>query len=820
MPRLFLHAAIAVVLLLLWNCPSLAQVSVLTQAYDNSRTGQNINETILTHGNVNSSQFGKLFTQSLDGFEAAQPLYVPNVFIPATNSVHNVVYVVTQHDSVYAFDADSNQGSNALPLWHVNFLNPANGVTTVSIADQKNCAVSGYTEFGIQGTPVIDPNRNAIYMLAMTKENGTFVHKLHALDLGTGAELFGGPATVSASVTIDGHTYTFVDQYQQQRPGLLLQDGTVYIGFGGPGCNIATEMGWVMAYDGFTLQQVGAFNASPGVDASAVWMSGAGIAGDGAGNIYFSTGDGLFDADIGGSHYGDTVVELSQGNGVLNLVDYFTPYNQQFLQDADLDVSSGQLILLPEQPEGKFALQSGKDGSLYLLDPENLGKFNPAGDIQIAQKLSAPVAGEVHAGLAYWNNTIFVAAEQTPILAYSFTNGQLSNQPISQTPAVTSTPKGGNVSSNGVQDGIYWYVTSATKKLFAFNATNLAVELYDNGLAGTRDALGPLVHFGMPIVANGRVYVNGQTQLAVFGLLPAFTAAGGNNQTGVAGTTLPLALQAGLKNPYTGAPIQTAGVPVTFTASGKAGVLSNPNATTDNSGTASTNYTLSSKPGTYTITASSPGYAPATFVVTATSDAATTLAKFSGNAQKVPVVSPLPSPIKVKAKDAQGHTVAGVVIAFSDGGAGGSFSSPTATTDSTGIATVSYTTGTKSGLIKITASAAGTTSAVFNETVLPGPAVALSVQSGNNQTVDVATLAPKQLQVIITDQYGNPVSGISVHFSDGGAGGSFSPNPAVTSTKGIAGTHYTTPANPGLVTVTASAPSLTSVTFTVQVIPG
>jgi hypothetical protein len=400
------------------------QVSVLTQHYDNARTGQNTLETILTHANVNSSQFGKLFTQNLDGMEAAQPLYVPNVFISATNSRHNVIYAVTQHDSVYAFDADNNQDRNALPLWQVDFLDPANGITIVSLADEK-CQITGYTEFGIQGTPVIDMNRNAIYVLAMTKVNGSYTHKLHALDLGTGAELFGGPVTVVASVTINGKTYAFVDKYQEQRPGLLLQNGIVYIGFGSPGWNIATEMGWVMAYDGLTLQQVGAFNASPGVDASAIWMSGAGLVGDGAGNVYFSTGDGLFDADIGGSHFGDSALKLSQGNGVLSLADFFTPYNQQFLFDNDLDLDAGQVLLLPEQPSGNFILAVGKNGDVPPGSGEH-GSYNPAGDIQIPQEVAAPVTGKVHAGLTYWNNTVYLKAEQSPVMSDSFTNGRLS----------------------------------------------------------------------------------------------------------------------------------------------------------------------------------------------------------------------------------------------------------------------------------------------------------------------------------------------------------------------------------------------------------
>ena len=810
----FTHTVTAIFFFLLCVFPAFGQTAVLTQHYDNARTGQNTQETILTRANVNAGQFGKLFTQNLDGQEAGQPLYVPAVFIPAANSTHNVVYVATQHDSVYAFDAENNQGN--APLWQANFLDPANGITTVPLADE-HCNVTGYTEFGIQGTPVIDLTRNAIYVLAMTKENGTYVHKLHALDLGTGEELFGGPVTVIASVTIDNQLYPFIDRYQQQRPGLLLQNGIVYIGFGSPGCNIKTEMGWVMAYDAGTLQQVGAFNDSPGVDASAIWMSGAGLAGDGAGNVYFSTGDGLFDEDTGGNHYGDSVLKLSQGPGALNLVDYFTPYNQRYLQINDLDLSSGQVLLLPEGPAGNFTLAVDKNGTMYLLDQDNLGQFNPFGDTQIPQELAAPVLGEVHAGLTYWNNTVYVAAEQTPVMAYSFTNGQLSLQPISQAPKATANPTGGIVSSNGASDGIFWYATFPTKRLFAFDATNLAIELYDNGMAGSRDALGPGVHFGMPIVADGRVYVNGKTQLTVFGLLPVIAAAGGNNQTGVVGTKLPVALQAALQDPYTGQPILTPGIPVTFSASGKVGSFSNPHAITDNSGTASTFYTLPAKPGTYTITASSPGYASATFVATATLGSPATLAIVSGNSQKQPVTSLLPLPLKVRVKDASGNGVPGILVSFSDGGAGGTLSSPTATTDSSGFASTSYTTGTKSGVVGITASVAGLTPVVFKETVLAGPAAALILYSGNNQTVKPGTATRKPLQVIVEDQYGNPVPGISVTFDDGGAGGSFSPDPVATNSKGIAGTRYTSPTKTGTVTVTASSAGLGSVLFTVNV---
>jgi hypothetical protein len=802
------------IFLSLWSSPAASQISVLTQHYDNARTGQNTQEMLLTPGNVNSIQFGKLFAQSLDGQQPGQPLYVPNVFIPSSNSTHNVVYAATMHDSVYAFDADNNQGSNALPLWQVSFLDPANGVTSVPQTDE-GCSV-GYTEFGIQGTPVIDQNLNAIYVVAVTKENGSYVHRLHALDLGSGTELFGGPAVIGASVVVEGETYTFIDKYQQQRPGLLLQGGTIYIGFGGPGCNLKTENGWVIAYDESTLQQVGAFDVSPGVEASAVWLSGGGIAGDGQGNIYFSTGDGLFDGPAG-THYGDSVLKLSQGDGVLTLADYFTPYNQEVFRQHDLDMSSGLVQILPQQPDGSnFILAIDKNGTAYLLNQNGLGGYNAAGDFQIPQELDVPVLGDVHAGLTYWNNTIYIAAYETPVMAYSFANDLLSAQPTSQTPEVTAHPQGGIVSANGVQNAIYWYVTSPNNKLYAFDATNLATEFYDNTMAGARDKLGPMVHFGMPVVANGKLYINGQTQLEVFGLLPLFAPIGGNNQTAAVASTLPLTLQAGLQDPYTGNPIATAGISVNFTAKGEGGSFSNPTAITNSSGIAATTYTLPPKPGTYTITASSTGRAGITFVETATAGNPATMAITSGNLQSAQVASPLPSALGVRVKDAKGNAIPGLSVSFSDGGAGGTLSPPNPTTDSTGTATTAYTTGTKSGTADITASLTGVKSIAFKETVLAGPPASIAIQSGNNQTVKAGKTTASILKVLVEDQYANRLSGVPVTYDDGGAGGSFSSDPALTSS-GIAGTLYTAPNQTGTVTVTASVPGVNPVFFTVNV---
>jgi len=818
--RLLLLGAIAMTFCLFGTHPAFSQVSVLTQAYDNARTAQNVNETILTHAKVNANLFGKLFTYGLDGQMPAQPLYVSNVYIPATNSTHNVVYAATQHDSVYAFDADNNVGGNANPLWQKSFIDPANGITTIPVKDLI-CVNTGFTEFGIESTPVIDLSRNAIYVYAMTKENGNYVHRLHALDLGTGAELFGGPVQIIASVVIGGKTYTFNTKQQVQRPGLLLQNGIVYIGFGSPGCDLNYEMGWVMSYDASTLQQTGVWDDSPGVLASAVWMSGAGLAGDGNGNVYFSTGDGTFDADKGGNHYGDTVVKLAQGGQGLSLADFFTPYNQAYLLQNNLDLGAGRVILLPEQsnPPNNLALAVGKAGVMYLLDQSNLGGFNPVDDSQIVQEVDTHASGDVHNGLTYWNNNIFVYAENTPVKAFSFTNGMISSQPTSQTSQVF-IPRGGIVSSNGTKDGVFWCLTTDTKKLFAFDATNLGVKLYDNTQAGSRDTLAAMNHFGMLVVANGRVYINGQKQLAVFGLLPYFAAISGNNQTGTVRTQLPLPLVVGLKDAYTNNSDLVSGIPVTFKDGGKGGIFSNPNTFTDGAGMASTQYLLPSTPGTYFITASSPGYASASFVVIATVGSVTSFAISSGNFQTAPVATSLPLPLKVRAKDASGNGVPGIQVSFDDGGAGGTLSPPSTTTDAAGYASTSYITSTKSGAVKITSSSAGLTSLVFTETVTAGPAVSMSYLSGNSQTVAAGAAAPMQLQVTVADQYANPVSGVSVSFSDAAAGGSFSPDPVSTTAKGIAGTRYTVPTKVGTVTVTASAAGMGSVIFTVNIKAG
>ncbi|HEX2715322.1 MAG TPA: hypothetical protein VHM88_24345, partial [Candidatus Acidoferrales bacterium] len=281
-----------IVLLSLLLCvpPVFAQTDVLTQRNDNLRTGQNLSETILTPSNVKAATFGKLFAFSVDGQVYAQPLYKSNVSIPG-QGIHNVVYVATEHDSVYAFDAD---GQTTTPLWHVSFINPATGITTVSTSDVGAIEIQPGSESGITGTPVIDPTTGTLYVVAKTKESGHYFQRLHALDIATGAEKFGGPVVIQASVPSSGGSVAFDTLRDLQRPGLLLANNGVYIAWSGPGAEAlnVSYHGWVMAYNATTLQPVAAYAATPNGSGGGIWMSGAGLAADPSGNIYFSVGNG------------------------------------------------------------------------------------------------------------------------------------------------------------------------------------------------------------------------------------------------------------------------------------------------------------------------------------------------------------------------------------------------------------------------------------------------------------------------------------------------------------------------------------------------
>lgn len=384
-------------------------VNVTTYHNDNSRRGLNDKETILTRANVNPEQFGKLFSYKTDGYAYAQPLYLAGVNIPGRGA-HNVVYVATEHDTIYAFDADSNQGMNKLSLWQRSFIDPVHGITTVASRADAHCTDLA-PEIGITGTPVIDTQTGTMYVVVRTKENGQFFQRLHALDVTTGAEKFGGPTVIGAKVqgTGDGSVNGYVSfdpLLNNQRPGLLLVNGLVYIGWASH-CDNGPYHGWVMTYDARTLQQNGVWNATPNAGLGGVWQAGAAPAADDEGNVYLATGNGGFDANVGGTDSGDSVVKLGgPSQQQLPVLDYFTPHDQAVLDEQDADLGSGGPMLLPTQspraPHRHLLTLGGKGGVVYLIDRDNMGQFNPDSDDQIVESLPASIS--LTGGNATWWN--------------------------------------------------------------------------------------------------------------------------------------------------------------------------------------------------------------------------------------------------------------------------------------------------------------------------------------------------------------------------------------------------------------------------------
>ena len=508
-----------------------ADTSVLTSHNDNARSGLNCNETVLTPANVASTNFGLLFNQPVDGFVYAQPLVMTNVTIPS-QGVHNVVFVATEHDSVYAFDADDNSGSNSLPLWQTSFINPAEGVTSVSSADVGCDAI--LPEIGITSTPVIDPVSGTIYVEAKTKEttNGmtTFVHRLHALDIGTGAEKFGGPVVIQVSVpgAGDGNdgagNVPFNPLTQLNRPGLLLSQGVVYLAYGSH-CDIDPYHGWVIGYDAYTLALTNVFNTSPNGEEVGIWQSGNGPAADTDGNIFVMTGNGSFDSTTNGD-YGDSFLRLSPTNG-LQLVDYFAPSNQQALSDADKDLGSGGVMLLPDAvgsaDHPHLLVGCGKKGTIYLVDRDSMGEFNSAYD-NVVEELPGAVGG-IWSSPAFFNNTIYFWGANDVLKAFPISEAFISPTPSALGPDNFGYPGATpSISADGTNNGIVWIVENDRFRnnglaiLHAYDATNVASELYDSVLVNVNQDPGKAVKFAVPTIANGKVYVGGQYTLAVYGL--------------------------------------------------------------------------------------------------------------------------------------------------------------------------------------------------------------------------------------------------------------------------------------------------------------
>jgi uncharacterized protein (TIGR03437 family) len=490
-------------------------VNVLTYQYSNTRSGANLQEAILTPANVNASQFGKLFSLSVDGYLYGQPLYLSGVAIPGKGT-HNVVYVATEHDSVYAFDADTNMAA----LWHTNFLDPSSGVTSVPAGDTDCTQI--VPEIGITGTPVIDPQAGTIYVVAMTKESGTYVHRLHALDVTTGAEKPGSPVVVQATVPGTGEGGTsvvFQAKNYKQRPGLLLLNGVVYTMWSSH-CDIGTYHGWIIGYDALSLQQVTVYNSTPNGNEGSFWAGGAAPAVDAAGNMYVVSGNGSFDYASFGPDLGESYIKLST-NGGLAVADYFTPFNYVPLNNGDVDTGSAGVVLLGDEAGSAahphLMAGAGKEGRIYLLDRDSLGKLQSGSDSQIVQSIPNAVAS-FFGNAAYFNNRLYFCGWQQ-LKVFPVFNARMTATPESQTSDYIQWPGCvPTISANGTSSGIVWLLDLAGL-LRAYDATNVTKALYDTSQNSSRDALGAAVKFAAPMVANGKVYGGTQTALVVYGLL-------------------------------------------------------------------------------------------------------------------------------------------------------------------------------------------------------------------------------------------------------------------------------------------------------------
>ena len=502
---------------------------VVTYHNDNMRTGQNLTETALTPAGVSVTGFGKVGFFSTDGKVDGQPLYLSSVAIPGQGT-HNVLYVVTEHDSIYAFDAETGA-----VLWHISAL--GSGETT---SDGRNCS-QVVPEIGITSTPVIDRARGpngAMYVVAMSKTgSGVYVQRLHALDVTTGAELLGGPRTIQASFPgtgagSSGGTVIFDPKQYEERAGLVLVNGRV-LTFWASHCDIDPYTGWIMAYDASTLSQTSVLNITPNGSRGAFWMAGTAPAADSAGNVYVLDGNGTFDTAMDANgfpsqrNFGNAFLRLSTSGG-LTVADYFATFDTVQQSNADSDLGSGGAIVLPDLIDGAgqvrhLAVGAGKDRHIYVVDRESMGKWNATSN-RIYPDVAGALSGGVFSMPAYFGNTVYYGASGDALKAFPITTARLSSAAASATARAFTFPgTTPSVSANGGTNGIVWAVENTNPAvLHAYDATNLSRELYNSSQAPSgRDTFGAGNKFITPTIVNGHVYVGTQTGVAAFGLFGA-----------------------------------------------------------------------------------------------------------------------------------------------------------------------------------------------------------------------------------------------------------------------------------------------------------
>jgi hypothetical protein len=517
---------------------------VVTYHNNVARDGTNTQEYALTTSTVTTTSFGKIFSCPVDGAAYTQPLWVPSLNIGGV--LRNTIFVATQHDSVYAFDADL---SPCTKLWSINLLDTVHGgtsgETTVPTGDVGNGFQDIQPEIGVTGTPVIDLASETLYVVSKSEgPAGSFHQRLHALDLITGDEKFAGPVNIAASVSGTGAgsvggILNFNGRNQHQRSGLTLVNGTVYIAWASHEDH-DTYHGWVIGYDAASLAQVAAFNTGPNGSRGGVWMAGGAPAVDGGGNLYVSTGNGTFDGNSGtppNDDFGDTVMKVGTSSG-LSLVDWFTPFNQAFLDGQDADLGSSGVVILPDQASGPAHLlvAGGKEGKLYLLDRDAMGNYCATcttTDTNILQSFLATQA--IFGTPAFWQNKLYLGgtADFLSLFAFDATTGNFNTVASSQSATSFQFPgPTPSLSAQGASGGVLWAIDSSRYGvpsafgtgpaiLHAYDAANLSSELWNSSLAANnRDTAGNAVKFTVPSVANGKAYIGTRTEIDVYGLLP------------------------------------------------------------------------------------------------------------------------------------------------------------------------------------------------------------------------------------------------------------------------------------------------------------
>jgi outer membrane protein assembly factor BamB len=507
------------------DAPTPSTIDVATYHNDNMRQGQNPRETILTKKNVKSATFGLLFTVPVDGVIDAQPLYLSGITIGGTT--HNVIYAVTENDSVYAIDADTG-----MQLWQISALKMGESPSS----DQGCGQIS--PQIGITSTPVIDlasGPHGTIYVVAMTTKSGNYDQRIHALDLTTGAEEFGGPTDIQAKYPGTGANsrngfVIFQPKQYAERQGLLLLNHVVYLGWTSH-CDSGAYTGWVMGYDESTLAQTSVLNLTPNGSEGAIWQAGAGIAATNN-DIFLLDANGTFDTTLNGrgfpanGDFGNAFLKISPQNSKLAVTDYFNMSNTVQESNSDEDLGSGGALLLPPMKDSggmtrDLAVGAGKDGNIYIVDRTNMGKFNPNNDNAIYQEIDGALPGGDWSMPAFFNGSLYFGPAGSNLLQFKFSDARLSTTATSQS-AITFTYPGAtpSVSSNAATNGIVWAIEHTnTSVLHAYNASNLGLELYNSNQAGSRDQFGSASHFGTPTIANGKVYVGTTNSVAAFGLL-------------------------------------------------------------------------------------------------------------------------------------------------------------------------------------------------------------------------------------------------------------------------------------------------------------